>query len=83
LPVGNTLILAGRQLARPGEVEQVTGEDAESEWRSEVADISGISLTRLAELTGDEESSLARSLRRLTDELANPDEPIAGFNSAL
>ena len=61
----------------------MTGEDAESEWRSEVVDISGISLPRLAELTGDEESSLARSLRRLTDELANPDEPIAGFNSAL
>ena len=61
----------------------MTGENAESEWRSEVVDISGVSLTRLAELTDEESSSLARSLRRLTDELANPDEPIAGFNSAL
>jgi FXSXX-COOH protein len=46
-------------------------------------DISGISLARIAELTDADDSPLAQSLRRLTDDLANPDEPIAGFNSAL
>jgi len=61
----------------------VAGQDAEPEWRSEVVDISGISLTRLAELTDGDDSPLAQALRRLTDDLANPDEPIAGFNSAL
>jgi FXSXX-COOH protein len=61
----------------------VAGQDAEPEWRSEVVDISGISLTLLAELADGDESPLAQSLRRLTDDLANPDEPIAGFNSAL
>jgi FXSXX-COOH protein len=61
----------------------VAGQDAEPEWRSEVVDISGISLTRLAELADGDDSPLAWSLRRLTDELTNPDEPIAGFNSAL
>jgi FXSXX-COOH protein len=61
----------------------VAGQDAEPEWRSEVVDISEISLTRLAELTDGDDSPLAQSLRRLADELANPDEPIAGFNSAL
>jgi FXSXX-COOH protein len=61
----------------------VAGQDAEPEWRSEVMDISGISLARIAELTDADDSPLAQSLRRLTDDLANPDEPIAGFNSAL
>ncbi len=61
----------------------MAGRDAEPEWRSEVVDISGFSLTRLAELSDGDDSPLARSLRRLTDDLANPDEPIAGFNSAL
>ena len=61
----------------------MAGQDAEPEWRSEVVDISGISLTRLAELTDGDDSPLAQALRRLTDDLANPDEPIAGFNSAL
>lgn len=61
----------------------MAGQEAEPEWRSEVVDISGISLTRLAELIDGDDGLLARSLRRLTDDLANPDEPIAGFNSAL
>jgi FXSXX-COOH protein len=44
-------------------------------------DVAGLSLTELAEPeTG---TALARSLRRLADELADPAEPIAGFNSAL
>lgn len=61
----------------------MAGEEAEAEWRSEVVDVSGISLTRLAELTDRDDSPLAQSLRRLTEDLADPDEPIAGFNSAL
>ena len=58
----------------------MAGQDAEPEWPSEVVDVSGISL---AELTDGDDSPLAQTLRRLTDDLANPDEPIAGFNSAL
>jgi len=61
----------------------VAGQEAEPEWRSEVVDISGLPLTRLATLIDGDDSPLAQSLRRLSDELANPDEPIAGFNSAL
>ena len=61
----------------------MAGQNTEPEWRSEVVDVSGISLTRLAELFDGDDSPLARSVRRLTDDLANPGEPIAGFNSAL
>jgi FXSXX-COOH protein len=46
-------------------------------------DVSGLSLADLIDLTGDDESVLAASLRRLADDLADPGEPIAGFNSAL
>jgi FXSXX-COOH protein len=56
-------------------------EDAQAEWRSDVIDVSGMSLSELA--AEDDDSALARSLRRLADELAHPGEPIAGFNSAL
>ena len=64
-----------------------TTEDDSEEWRSPLVDVSGLSLSQLAESVaaadpgGD--TALARSLRRLADELSDPGEPIAGFNSAL
>lgn len=51
------------------------------EWRSPLLDVSDMSLEELADRTGDD--ALARSLRRVADELNDPSEPIAGFNSAL
>jgi FXSXX-COOH protein len=48
-----------------------------------VVDVSELSLAELARLAGDEDSPLARALRRVADDLTDPDEPIAGFNSAL
>lgn len=56
-------------------------EEAQPEWRSPMIDVSGMSLSDLAAAEGD--SALARSLRRLAADLARPDDPIAGFNSAL
>jgi FXSXX-COOH protein len=56
-------------------------EDAHTQWRSDMIDVSGMSLSELAAADGD--SMLAESLRRLADDLADPGEPIAGFNSAL
>jgi FXSXX-COOH protein len=51
-----------------------------------MVDVSGLSLAELA-ATGApapaDDSALAHSLRRLADDLAQPGEPIAGFNSAL
>jgi FXSXX-COOH protein len=44
-------------------------------------DVSGMSLFELA--AAEDDSALARSLRRLADQVAHPGEPIAGFNSAL
>jgi FXSXX-COOH protein len=44
-------------------------------------DVSGMSLSDLAAKDG--ESALAGSLRRLAEDLAHPEDPIAGFNSAL
>jgi FXSXX-COOH protein len=44
-------------------------------------DVSEMSLTDLAGTEAD--TPLARSLRRLSDDVGNPGEPIAGFNSAL
>jgi FXSXX-COOH protein len=44
-------------------------------------DVSEVSLADLAETEAD--TQLARSLRRLAAGVANPGEPIAGFNSAL
>jgi FXSXX-COOH protein len=58
-----------------------TAEDGTEEWRSPMVDVSGMSLADLQEKAGD--NALAESLRRLTDHLADPGEPIAGFNSAL
>jgi FXSXX-COOH protein len=48
-----------------------------------MVDVSGMSLAELADLTDGEDSALALALRRLADDLADPGEPIAGFNSAL
>jgi FXSXX-COOH protein len=65
----------------------VAGENAPSgdahEWRSDMVDVSGLSLSDLIELADGENSTLALSLRRLADDLTDPGEPIAGFNSAL
>lgn len=48
-----------------------------------MVDVSGMTLADLVERSGADNSALARSLRRLSDELDRPGEPIAGFNSAL
>ena len=56
-------------------------EEARDEWRSDVIDVSGVSLSELT--AADHDSALGQSLRRLADDLAHPGEPIAGFNSAL
>jgi FXSXX-COOH protein len=56
-------------------------DEAQREWQSAMIDVSEMSLADLAETVAD--TPLARSLRRLADEVANPGEPIAGFNSAL
>ncbi|BBH66291.1 hypothetical protein ACTI_29760 [Actinoplanes sp. OR16] len=58
---------------------------ASEEWRSVMIDISGSSLAEILDGSGlDEEgSALAHALRRVTDELDRPGEPIAGFNSAI
>jgi FXSXX-COOH protein len=44
-----------------------------------------VSEVPLSELLADSaaDTVLARSLRRLADDLAHPGEPVAGFNSAL
>jgi FXSXX-COOH protein len=60
-----------------------TTDDDPTEWQSGMVDLSDISLAELSSLPADDDSPLARSLRRVTEELAGPDEPIAGFNSAL
>ena len=59
-----------------------TAEDGKpGDWLSPMVDVSGMSL---AELTAHaDDSALAHCLRRLADQLADPGEPIAGFNSAL
>jgi len=61
----------------------VAGEDTEREWRSDMVDVSGMALADLLALADGDDSALARSLRRLADDLADPGEPVAGFNSAL
>jgi FXSXX-COOH protein len=62
------------------EVAALAGE----EWESDMVDVSELSLTELTRLTKeDDDSPLARALRRVAADLADPDEPIAGFNSAL
>ena len=57
------------------------GDGTTTEWQSVMVDLSGSSLADLVE--SDEDSVLARALRRVTDDLSRPGEPIAGFNSAL
>jgi FXSXX-COOH protein len=44
-------------------------------------DVSGLSLSELA--AEDDDTALANALRRVAEDATNPDEPIAGFNSAL
>ena len=56
-------------------------QDLAAEWRSAMVDVSGMSLEELAAEADD--SALGRSLRRLATQRDEPDEPIAGFNSAL
>ena len=58
---------------------------AGEEWESDLVDVSELSLSELTGLADDEgdDFALARALRRIADDLADPDEPIAGFNSAL
>lgn len=58
-----------------------TTEDDTPEWPSPMIDVSSMSLDDLARHAG--EKALAEALRRVTDEPAEPSEPIAGFNSAL
>jgi FXSXX-COOH protein len=69
-------------------------EDGSAEWQSVMRDVSGLSLSAIADasldrpasdgpITDGDDSPLALSLRRLADELTHPGEPIAGFNSAL
>ncbi|GAA0449338.1 FXSXX-COOH protein [Actinoplanes campanulatus] len=53
-----------------------------AEWRSVMIDLSDSSLADLVELTGQDDSALARALRRVTGD-GRSGEPIAGFNSAL
>jgi FXSXX-COOH protein len=60
-----------------GDSPDVPPRDASPEWRSETVDLSTLSLSDLPD------SVLTQSLRRLAAELDDPDEPIAGFNSAL
>ena len=56
-------------------------DEAQHEWQSAMIDVSEVSLADLVETEAD--TPLAHSLRRLADGVANPGEPIAGFNSAL
>jgi FXSXX-COOH protein len=50
-----------------------------------MVDVTALSLADLAAVrpATTDDSALARSLRRLADDLTRPGEPIAGFNSAL
>ncbi|MEV0895917.1 FxSxx-COOH cyclophane-containing RiPP peptide [Actinoplanes sp. NPDC049802] len=60
--------------------EQDDGDPAE--WRSVMIDLSGSSLADLVARAGQDDSALARALRRVTED-GRSGEPIAGFNSAL
>jgi FXSXX-COOH protein len=75
------LIVADGQ-AEAGVVDR-TAEGEPTEWKSGMVDLSDMSLGELGALPVGDDSPLARSLRRVAAELADPDEPIAGFNSAL
>jgi FXSXX-COOH protein len=74
LPVGKYRLAEGAAL---------TDEEHPAEWRSEMLDVSGLTLTELARITEGDGTVLSRSLQRLAADLTDPDEPIAGFNSAL
>jgi FXSXX-COOH protein len=63
-------------------VDRTTG-GAPIEWESGIIDISEMSLEELGTLPTDDKSPLARSLRRVAEELTDATEQIAGFNSAL
>jgi FXSXX-COOH protein len=56
-------------------------DDDTQEWQSSMPDLSGMSLDEITARRDD--SALALVLRRLEADLDDPDEPIAGFNSAL
>jgi FXSXX-COOH protein len=58
-------------------------DDAGPTWSSALLDVSGMSLSELAAAHAGDDSALGRCLRRLAAEAHGPDEPIAGFNSAL
>lgn len=58
-----------------------TTENDTDEWSSPLVDVSDMSLEDLTSRHPD--GALAASLRRLAAERDEPDEPIAGFNSAL
>jgi FXSXX-COOH protein len=60
----------------------LTGEETPPQWESDMVDVSDLSLEELTK-PGDEGDALARALRRVAADLADPDEPVAGFNSAL
>lgn len=49
-------------------------------WQSVMVDVSDLSLDELA---ADDDTVLARCLRRLAADLERPGGPIAGFNSAF
>jgi FXSXX-COOH protein len=69
-----------------GVVDRTT-DDSSQEWRSPLVDVSDMSLSELADSVAatdrGADTALALTLRRLADELDEPGEPIAGFNSAL
>ena len=56
-------------------------EKQQPEWRSAMIDVAELSLTDLTAETHDD--AFATALRRLADQVTQPAEPIAGFNSAL
>jgi FXSXX-COOH protein len=56
-------------------------DDDTQEWQSSMPDLSGMSLDEI--IAHRDDSALALVLRRLEADLDDPDEPIAGFNSAL
>ena len=58
--------------------------DTQPEWRSDMIDVSGMSLSELdAFAPAIDGSPLAHALRRVSEDVIRAREPIAGFNSAL
>ncbi len=60
-------------------VDPTTG-DGRTDWRSDLVDLSGLTVADLRSRATLDDSALALNLRKLLDE---PDEPTAGFNSAV